>query len=76
MNPKSPDYKHKVTMKALWVDGWSNPAWVRAMLKLLTLSKLPSRGGYHTNDSQEIVRPNRYWHEHELSPFVTRNWCN
>jgi len=76
MNPKSPDYEHKVTMKALWVDGRSTPAWVRAMLKLLTLSELPSRGGYHSNDFQEIVRPNRYCQEHELSRFVRINWCN
>jgi hypothetical protein len=61
MNPKSPDFKHKVTKKALWVDDWSTPPWVKGMLKL------PSHVGYHTSDSQKIVQPNRYWHEHELS---------
>jgi len=75
MNPKSPDFKHKVAKEALWVDGWSTPPWVKAMPKLVTLSNLPSHVGYHTSDSQEIVQPNRYWHEHELSPFVTRHRC-
>jgi hypothetical protein len=31
--------------------------------------KLPSHVGYYTSDSQKIVQPNRYWHEHELSPL-------
>jgi hypothetical protein len=69
MNPKSPDFKHKVTKKALWVDGWSTPPWVKAALILVTQSKLPSHVGYHTSDSQKIAQPNRYWHEHELSPL-------
>jgi len=60
MNPKLPDFKHKVTKKALWVDVWSTPPWVKAMLKLVTQRKLPSPVGYHTSDSQEIVQPDRY----------------
>jgi hypothetical protein len=60
MNPKSPDFKHKVTKKALWVDGWSTPPWVKVALKLVTLSKLPSHVGYHSSDSQKIVQANRY----------------
>ena len=76
MNPKSADFKHKVTKKMLWVDDWSTPPWVKAMVKLVALSKLSSGGGYHTNDSLEIVQPNRYWQEHELSSFVTRNGCS
>jgi len=60
MNPESPDFKHKVTKKALWVDGWSTPPRVKAMLKLVNQSKLPSHVGHQTNDSQEIVKPNRY----------------
>jgi hypothetical protein len=63
MHPKSPDFKHKVTKKALWVDDWSTPPWVKRMLKI------PFHVGYHTSDSQKILQPNRYWHEHELSPL-------
>ncbi|KAG0607081.1 hypothetical protein M758_8G001900 [Ceratodon purpureus] len=59
MHPKSPDFKHKVTKKALWVDGWSTPPWVKVALKLVTLSKLPSHVGYHSSDSQKIVQANR-----------------
>ena len=28
-NPKGPDFKHKVTREALWIDGWYTPRWVR-----------------------------------------------
>jgi len=73
MNPKSPDFKHKVTKEVLWVDCRSTPLWVKAMLKLVTQSNLPSHFGYHNIDSQEILQSNRYFREHELSPFVTRN---
>jgi len=69
MNPKSPDFKHKVTKEVLWVDGWSTPPWVKAMLKLVTQSNLPSHFGYRNIDSREILQPNRYENEHELSPL-------
>jgi len=68
MNPKSPDFEHKVTNKVLWVDGCSTPLWVNAMLKLAAQSKLP----FHvtsTGDFQGIVQPNRYWHEHAFLPL-------
>ena len=28
-NPKGPNFKHKVTRKALWIEGWYTPSWVR-----------------------------------------------
>jgi hypothetical protein len=28
-NPKSPDFKHKITRKSLWIDGWYTPKWVK-----------------------------------------------
>ncbi|KAJ7558177.1 hypothetical protein O6H91_04G027400 [Diphasiastrum complanatum] len=31
-NARYPDFKHKTTQKALWVDGRSNPAWVPSEL--------------------------------------------
>jgi len=81
MNFKSPDFKHKATRKALWIDGWTTPPWVKAMLALATQGKLQSPVGYHTNDSQETAQPHRYWHERGtlgmggLSPFVTTSRC-
>jgi hypothetical protein len=28
-NLKAPDFKHKVTKRALWIDGWYTLAWVK-----------------------------------------------
>ena len=28
-NPRAPDFKHRVTRKALWIDGWYTPRWAR-----------------------------------------------
>jgi hypothetical protein len=28
-NPKAPDFKLRTTKKALWIDGWHTPDWVR-----------------------------------------------
>lgn len=28
-NPRAPDFKHRGTRKALWIDNWQTPAWVR-----------------------------------------------
>jgi hypothetical protein len=28
-NPKAPDFKHKVSKRALWIEGWFTPDWVR-----------------------------------------------
>ena len=27
-NPRAPDFKHKVTRQALWIDNWQTPEWV------------------------------------------------
>ncbi|KAI5061374.1 hypothetical protein GOP47_0023879 [Adiantum capillus-veneris] len=32
-NPNAPDFKHKKTQKALWIDGPNNPGWVKFMLE-------------------------------------------
>ena len=29
-NPRAPDFKHKLTRRALWIDNWQSPEWVRA----------------------------------------------
>ncbi|XP_059660414.1 protein OSB4, chloroplastic-like [Cornus florida] len=34
-NPKYPDFKHKDTKEALWVEGRNNPQWVKSQLAIL-----------------------------------------
>lgn len=34
-NPKYPDFKHKDTGEALWVEGKYNPPWVKSQLAIL-----------------------------------------
>ncbi|XP_022727472.1 protein OSB1, mitochondrial-like [Durio zibethinus] len=34
-SPKSPDFKHKDTGEALWVEGRNNPHWVKSQLAIL-----------------------------------------
>ena len=31
-NPRAPDFKHRVTGKGLWVDGWFTAEWVKIRL--------------------------------------------
>lgn len=40
-NPKSPDFKHKDTGEALWLDSKYNPPWVKSQLEILD-SKMQS----------------------------------
>ncbi|KAK9684862.1 hypothetical protein RND81_10G237900 [Saponaria officinalis] len=40
-NPKYPDFKHKDTGEALWVEGRYNPPWVKSQLEILD-SKMQS----------------------------------
>lgn len=34
-NPKYPDFKHKHTGEALWIEGKYNPPWVKSQLEIL-----------------------------------------
>lgn len=34
-NPKYPDFKHKDTGEALWIEGKYNPPWVKSQLAIL-----------------------------------------
>lgn len=36
-NPKYPDFKHKDTGEALWVEGRYNPPWVKSQLAILDM---------------------------------------
>ena len=38
-NPKYPDFKHRRTREALWMDDWSNPPWVNSKLIALAVSE-------------------------------------
>jgi hypothetical protein len=33
-NPKAPDFKHKTLKKALWIQGWYTPEWVKEKFSL------------------------------------------
>ncbi|KAF5741861.1 protein OSB2 chloroplastic-like isoform X2 [Tripterygium wilfordii] len=47
-NPKYPDFKHKDTGEALWVEGRNNPHWVKSQLEILD-SRM---GSLHDQDSR------------------------
>ncbi|KAK7345883.1 hypothetical protein VNO77_16498 [Canavalia gladiata] len=36
-NPKGPDFKHKDTGEALWIEGRSTPPWVKSHLEILDM---------------------------------------
>ncbi|KAH7577616.1 hypothetical protein JRO89_XS01G0275800 [Xanthoceras sorbifolium] len=50
-NPKYPDFKHKDTGEALWVEGRNNPPWVKSQLAILD-SRM---GSSHSDDSRRHV---------------------
>lgn len=45
-NPKYPDFKHKDTGEALWIEGKYNPQWVKSQLAILDsrMGSLQDRG--------------------------------
>lgn len=50
-NPKYPDFKHKDTGEALWVEGRYNPGWVKSQLAILDTRM----GSLHDEDSRTHV---------------------
>ena len=64
LNAGSPDFRHKVSKKVLWIDGWYTPAWVK-----LRFDKLQSHVAHRSRDCQGTAQPSRYWIV--LSPFPT-----
>ncbi|KAJ7534645.1 hypothetical protein O6H91_13G104100 [Diphasiastrum complanatum] len=44
-NPQNPDFEHKSTHERLWIEGWLNPPWVKAMVATTALCQIQSRGG-------------------------------
>ncbi|KAG0562950.1 hypothetical protein KC19_9G185500 [Ceratodon purpureus] len=64
-NRKSPDFRHKVSRAALWVEWWSTPSWVKAKLKQVTQDPLQLPVGYQTRGRSESAQACR--------PFQVRN---
>ncbi|KAK2455436.1 protein OSB1, mitochondrial [Trifolium repens] len=48
-NPKGPDFKHKDTGEALWIDSRSSPPWVKSQLEILDM-----RMGSYTNQNTRM----------------------
>nr|DAD19730.1 TPA_asm: hypothetical protein HUJ06_021193 [Nelumbo nucifera] len=47
-NPRYPDFKHKHTGEALWIEAKYNPPWVKSQLAILD-SRMESLHAYETN---------------------------
>ncbi|KAJ6352340.1 hypothetical protein OIU76_001538 [Salix suchowensis] len=47
-NPKYPDFKHKDTGEALWIEGRYNPPWVKSQIAILD----EQTGSLHDQDSR------------------------
>jgi len=46
-SPRYPDFKHKTTQEALWVDSWDSPKWIQETLTLMDkAAKEHQNGGY------------------------------
>lgn len=50
-SPKHPDFKHKDTGEALWVEGRYNPPWVKSQLGILDTRM----GSLHDQDNRMRV---------------------
>ncbi|VVA13862.1 PREDICTED: OSB1 mitochondrial [Prunus dulcis] len=61
-NPKYPDFKHKDTGEALWIEGRYNPPWVKSQLAILD-----SRMG-NLND-QDLKMHSNIFAGDDFSPF-------
>ncbi|XP_061338137.1 protein OSB2, chloroplastic-like [Gastrolobium bilobum] len=53
-NPKGPDFKHKDTGEALWIEGRSNPPWVKSQLEILDM-RMGSVAGQNTRMPVDMV---------------------
>ncbi|KAK7260305.1 hypothetical protein RIF29_26251 [Crotalaria pallida] len=55
-NPKGPDFKHKDTGEALWIEGRSNPPWVKSQLAILE-SRMGPQAGHNTRMPVDMMTP-------------------
>lgn len=61
-NPKAPDFKHKDTGEALWIEGKYNPPWVKSQLAILDTRM----GSLQPNGSSSAVS---FMHADDFSSF-------
>ncbi|KAJ0982419.1 hypothetical protein J5N97_010674 [Dioscorea zingiberensis] len=61
-NPKAPDFKHKHTGEALWIEGKYNPPWVKSQLTILDTRM----GSLQANASSSAVS---FMHTDDFSSF-------
>lgn len=60
-NPKLPDFKHRRTREALWIDGLANPPWVKS--KLIAMGqRAQSPVGSDVQVPFGVVTPDRKWY--------------
>lgn len=53
-NPKYPDFKHKDTGEALWIEGRYNPPWVKAQLAILD-TRMESLNGQDSRGDANLM---------------------
>ncbi|KAK8919084.1 hypothetical protein KSP39_PZI021919 [Platanthera zijinensis] len=58
-NPKYPDFKHKDTGEALWIEGRSNPSWVKGQLAILD-ERMGSFQGHGSNSTGSLLIANDF----------------
>ncbi|GAU50486.1 hypothetical protein TSUD_26300 [Trifolium subterraneum] len=56
-NPKAPDFKHKDTGEALWIDSRSSPPWVKSQLDILDM-RMGSYTSQNTRMPVDMVSAN------------------
>ncbi|KAK7277589.1 hypothetical protein RJT34_22604 [Clitoria ternatea] len=61
-NPKAPDFKHKDTGEALWIEGRYNPPWVKSQLEILDM-RMASYAGQNARMPVDMVTAD------EMLPF-------
>jgi len=53
-NPKAPDFKHKDTGEALWIEGRYTPQWVNSQLEILD-ARMGSNAGQNSRIPVHMV---------------------
>ncbi|CAJ1969475.1 unnamed protein product, partial [Sphenostylis stenocarpa] len=53
-NPKAPDFKHKDTGEALWIEGRYNPPWVKSQLEIMD-ARMGSNAGHNARVPVHMV---------------------
>jgi hypothetical protein len=54
-NPKAPDFKHKSTQEALWINSWNNPPWVEQQLAVLQEKHAQHGDSQNSSKDKKIV---------------------